>query len=76
MARAFALNTVNICTKPGERGPDGKTVKQAVIETKLPGAVFDCSEDDFAAFEAAGAVRRPTKAEEAEAKVADPTLKV
>lgn len=71
MAKAFAINTVTICTKPGERGPDGKTVTPAVLEDKLPGTIFDCSDEDFEIFEAAGAVRKPTRAEMAEFKAAE-----
>lgn len=72
MVKAYAINTVTICAKPGERGPDGKTVTPAVLEDKLPGSVFECSDEDFDAFEAAGAVRKPTRAELGEAKAAEP----
>lgn len=76
MVKAYAINTVTICTKPGERSADGRTSKPAVLEDKPAGTVFDCPDDDYEAFEAAGAVRKPTKAELAEAPAAEVTKPV
>lgn len=75
MAKAFAINTVTVCVKPGERGPDGKTISAAVLEDKLPGTIFECDDEDYEAFEAAGAVRKPTKAELSEWKASDAAKK-
>jgi hypothetical protein len=75
MTKAFAINTVTVCVKPGERGPDGKTISAAVLEDKLPGTIFECDDEDYEAFEALGAVRKPTRAELSEWKASDAAKK-
>ncbi|RWE83169.1 MAG: hypothetical protein EOS63_05635 [Mesorhizobium sp.] len=61
MVKAVALNTVHLCKTPGERSPEGKTVKRAEIEAKAPGAVFDVDKKQLDDLVARGAARPATK---------------
>ncbi|MGA0595403.1 hypothetical protein [Enterovirga sp. CN4-39] len=64
MAQAFAITTLHVCRKPAEM-KDGTVVKPPEIEVVPAGAITDLTDEDFEAFSAAGAARRPTKVDRA-----------
>jgi len=64
MADAFAITTLHVCRSPGEM-KDGKVTKEAQVEIVPAGQITDLSDADYAAFEKAGAVRRPNKVDKA-----------
>ncbi|PBC09190.1 hypothetical protein [Mesorhizobium sp. WSM3859] len=61
MVKAIALNTVHLCKTPGEKSPEGNTVKRAEIEVKAPGAIFDVDKKQLDDLAAKGAARPATK---------------
>lgn len=67
MPSAFAIRTLHVCRKAGEV-KDGKVVSAAEVEIVPAGQIADLSDDDFKAFEKAGAVRRPSKMDRAMAE--------
>ncbi|MCJ2080744.1 hypothetical protein [Methylobacterium sp. J-090] len=67
MPSAFAITSLHVCRKAGER-KDGKVVTAADIEIVPAGQITDLSDDDFKAFEKAGAVRKPSKVDRAMAE--------
>lgn len=54
MAKAIAINAVQICRAPGELSPEGKVIKLADIVTIAPGAEFEADDDTIAALVSAG----------------------
>jgi hypothetical protein len=70
MVQAFALNTIHVCREAGET-KDGKVTKKPKIDVVAAGEITDLPQDQFDTFEAAGAVRKPTKAELAAASADD-----
>lgn len=64
MPSAFAITSLHVCRKAGEK-KDGKMVSAAEVEIVLAGQITDLSDDDFKAFEKAGAVRKPSKMDRA-----------
>ena len=69
MPSAFAITSLHVCRKAGER-KDGK-VSAAEVEIVPAGQIADLSDDDFKAFEKAGAVRKPSKMDRAMADTDD-----
>ncbi|AZO38762.1 MAG: hypothetical protein E5V95_13685 [Mesorhizobium sp.] len=61
MVKAVALNTVHLCKTPGERSPEGKTIKRAEIEAKAPGTIFDVDKKQLDDLVARGVARPATK---------------
>lgn len=61
--KAYAINTVHICREPGEKSPEGKTIKRAVIEVVPAGSVFDADKEVIDDLRKRGAVRNATKAD-------------
>nr|USU31110.1 hypothetical protein NG677_17430 [Methylobacterium sp. OTU13CASTA1] len=67
MPSAFAITSLHVCRKAGER-KDGKVIAAADIEIVPAGQITELSDDDFKAFEKAGAVRKPSKVDRAMAE--------
>lgn len=65
MAQAFAITTLHVCRKKPTMSPEGRVLTPPEIEVVPAGSIVDVSDDDFKAFEKAGAVRRPTKVDRA-----------
>ncbi|MER9625043.1 MULTISPECIES: hypothetical protein [unclassified Mesorhizobium] len=73
MVKAVALSTVHLCKTPGEKSPDGKTIRRAEIEAKAPGSIFDVDKKQLDDFIAKGAARPATKVDLARADEANQT---
>ncbi|MRI54077.1 hypothetical protein D8770_08940 [Methylobacterium sp. DB1607] len=67
MAQAFAIASLHV-RRAAPEVRDGKVVTSGKIEVVPAGAITDLSDEDFKTFEAAGAVRRPTKMDRAMAE--------
>lgn len=67
MPSAFAITSLHVCRKAGEK-KDGKMVSAAEVEIVPAGQITDLSDDDFKVFEKAGAVRKPSKMDRAMAE--------
>ncbi|WP_189354367.1 hypothetical protein, partial [Mesorhizobium sp. M2A.F.Ca.ET.039.01.1.1] len=52
---------VHLCKTPGERSPEGKTIKRAEIEAKAPGTIFDVDKKQLDDLVARGVARPATK---------------
>jgi hypothetical protein len=63
MVKAVALNAIHLCKSPGERSPEGKTLKFAEIEVAQPGSIIDVPKKELDDLKAKGAAREATKAD-------------
>ncbi|MCT2579131.1 MULTISPECIES: hypothetical protein [unclassified Mesorhizobium] len=61
MVKAVALSTVHLCKSPGEKSPEGKTIKRAEIEVKAPGSIIDVDKKQLDDLVAKGAARPASK---------------
>ncbi|SOR26814.1 protein of unknown function [Methylorubrum extorquens] len=67
MAQAFAIASLHV-RRSAPEVRDGKVVVPGKVEVVPAGAITDLSDEDFKIFEAAGAVRRPSKMDRAMAE--------
>lgn len=69
MAKAVALVTLHVLARKAEVTADGKVLRPAEIEAKLPFSIIDLPDKEFNAMRDAGQVRAPTDDELALDKV-------